>query len=205
MRGLRQELSISRAHRRSVRAARKYAHAKALKLNIGCGPNLKPGWVNIDLVACADLQLDMREAMPLPDKCAQMIYSEHFFEHIDYPRDAMHFLSECHRVLEPGGVFSVGVPDTSWPLLDYGGTGPGGYFETAHRWHAGWCKTKLEHINYHFRQDGEHRFMWDFETLEGALARSGFTNIERRDYRPGLDTESRALGTLYVDATKPNR
>src|SRR5262245_40369277 len=47
---------------------------------------LKPGWVNIDLVACADLQLDMREAMPLPDKCAQMIYSEHFFEHIDYPR-----------------------------------------------------------------------------------------------------------------------
>src|SRR5262245_18075777 len=78
LRLLRAEVSISMAHRRGTRAARKYANADSLKLNIGCGPNLKAGWVNIDLVPCADLHLDMRERIPLPDGRVEIIYSEHF-------------------------------------------------------------------------------------------------------------------------------
>ena len=48
-----------------------------------------------------------------------MIYSEHFFEHLQHPRDTTRFLSEAFRLLEQGGVFSVGVPDTEWPLKAY--------------------------------------------------------------------------------------
>ena len=134
-----------------------------------------------------------------------MIYSEHFFEHLDYPSVTMHFLSESFRILEPGGIFSVGVPDTRWPLRDYVGNGDLGYVEAmeARRWHPDWCRTRMEHINYHFRQDGEHRFAWDFETMEQALCDVGFVEIRQRKYLPERDTESRALGTLYVDAVRP--
>jgi predicted SAM-dependent methyltransferase len=204
-RDLRRELMIQKLHRKGRRSARKYADAKSLKLNIGCGENLKPGWVNVDLVKGVDLTLDMREAIPLSDGSAKTIYSEHFFEHLDYPTDAMRFLRECFRILEPHGIFSVGVPDTRWPLRDYGDNGDGGYFgATETHWrHPDWCKTKIEHINYHFRQDGEHRFAWDFETMEQALRNTGFVEIRQRPYRPEIDTETRALGTLYVDALRP--
>jgi SAM-dependent methyltransferase len=92
-----------------------------MKLNIGCGPNRKKGWDNIDLLPDVDLSLDMREAMPFSENSATIIYSEHFFEHLDYPEPAKRFLKECHRILRPGGIFSVGVPDTEWPLLAYVG------------------------------------------------------------------------------------
>jgi predicted SAM-dependent methyltransferase len=206
IRDLRRELMIIKLHRNGCRSARKYANAKSLKLNIGCGANRKTGWVNIDLGRNVDLTLDMRESIPLSDGSAQMIYSEHFFEHLDYPRDAVHFLSECFRILEPGGIFSVGVPDTRWPLRDYAGNGDGGYVEAmeAKRWHPDWCRTRMEHINYHFRQNGEHRFAWDFETMQQALRDAGFVEINQREYRPEIDTETRALGTLYVDAFRPS-
>ena len=35
-------------------------------------------------------------------------------------------------------------------------------------WHPAWCTTRLEHINFHFRQGGEHKFAYDFETLKTA-------------------------------------
>ena len=106
---LRSEWRIAKAHRRGLRAAKQYRNSKAIKINIGCGPNPKPGWLNLDIEG-ADLHArDMRKSIPLPDKCAEMIYSEHFFEHLDYPGDAMRFLRECRRLLSPGGIFSVGV------------------------------------------------------------------------------------------------
>ena len=94
----------------------------------------------------------------------------------------------------------MGVPDTEWPLHDY--IKPNGYIHEAEKWHPDWCTTKLEHINYHFRQDGEHLFAWDFETMEKALRQAGFSKIVRRNFSPELDSERRAIGTLYVDAIK---
>jgi len=62
---------------------------------------------------------------------------------------------------------------------------------------------KMEHINYHFRQDTQHRFVYDFETLKYALGRAGFSQIERRGFDPLLDSQDRERGTLYVIAVKP--
>jgi predicted SAM-dependent methyltransferase len=106
-------------------------------------------------------------------------------------------------VLEPGGLFSVGVPDTEWPLAEYAGQKSDGYYQHAReRWHPEWCQTEMEQINYHFRQQGEHRFAYDFETLARALSSAGFQDIRRRDFDPELDSADRKLGTLYVDALK---
>lgn len=191
-------------HRKGVKLARSLRGRQGLKLNIGCGSKLKAGWVNIDLSPKADLTLDARQALPFAAKSCSSIYSEHFLEHLDYPATAMKFLRECHRVLEPGGLFSVGVPDTKWPLAEYIGGGSDGYFSfVKERWHPAWCQTRMEHINYHFRQGSEHRFAYDYETLESALRTAGFCNIQTRAFDPGLDSPDRERGTLYVRAYKP--
>jgi predicted SAM-dependent methyltransferase len=187
------ELGALRRHRIAVRKARKYARANALKLNVGCGDNLKTGWVNIDSSAKADLQLDMRERMPFPNRSVRMIYSEHFLEHLNYPEDAKRFLTESFRVLEPGGTFSVGVPDAGGALLWYANTCDRRQGQP-NPWHPEWCKTEMEHVNFLFRQGFDHRFAYDFETVEHALKEAGFVEIRRREFDPGLDSMVRESG-----------
>ena len=98
----------------------------------------------------------------------------------------------------------MGVPDTEWPIREYTGQRSEGYFRIAkERWHPAWCQTEMEHINYHFRQNGQHRFAYDFKTLAWALRNTGFHEIKRREYDPELDSIDRKLGTLYVNALKP--
>jgi predicted SAM-dependent methyltransferase len=203
LKNLRQEIMVARIHKRGVKAAKRYSAERQLKLNIGCGPNPKQGWVNVDLADTADLTLDMRESIPLPNGCCQTIYSEHFFEHLDYPGDAKSFLSECYRLLEAGGKFSAGVPDTEWPIISYANRQEE-YFAFAKRFHhPKWCRTRMDSINYHFRQDGEHRYAYDYETFELILVEAGFTNVRSRNFDAKIDTPRRETGTLYIEAIKP--
>ncbi|NOX90120.1 MAG: methyltransferase domain-containing protein [Calditrichaeota bacterium] len=158
----------------------------------------------MDIDREADLHLDLRQSVPLPDNSCSMIYNEHFLEHLDYPEPAFSFLKECYRLLEPGGVLRIGVPDTEWPLKEYCQTsGDKSYYDYAEElWDPSWCKTKLEHINHHFRENGSHKFAYDFETLKRALEEAGFQQIKRSDFDPSIDNEKRKLGTLYVRAVR---
>jgi predicted SAM-dependent methyltransferase len=203
------ELRILWQHSRGVRKSRQYTHSSGLKLNIGCGPNIKPGWVNIDLGPNVDLTLDMRRSIPLPTGSASCIYSEHFFEHLENPPSVQTFLLEAYRLLESGGLFSVGVPDTEWIIRDYNGLPykehkPGEWLKFVKGGlHPDCCYTPLDHINFHFRQFTEHKYAYDYVTLAHVLEQAGFTDIRQRDFDPSLDAQSRKIGTLYVDARKP--
>ncbi len=73
-----------------------------IKLNIGSGSNTKPGWINLDLAASADVRMDLRDPLPFPDQSCDLIYSEHFLEHLSYPDESVPFLAECRRVLKTG-------------------------------------------------------------------------------------------------------
>jgi len=65
---LRNELKLQMRHRVGVRKAQRHKTSQFLQLNLGCGPNYKPGWVNIDLFdSTADLMLDLREPLPFAD------------------------------------------------------------------------------------------------------------------------------------------
>lgn len=202
--GLWERSAVPVIHALGTLKAARLSNRTDLKLHLGCGSKVKEGWVNVDMRSSADVRLDLSRRLPFGSGSVAIVYSEHFLEHIDYPESAYRFLAECFRVLKPGGVFSVGVPDTEWPLLEYAGVRDDGYFRVAkEKWHPDWCETELEHINWHFRQGGEHRFAYDFKTLHKALAKSGFAAVQRRDFDPDLDSEERKLGTLYVHATKP--
>jgi len=103
----------------------KYAKSSGLLVNFGAGSSGKLGWVNVDGfqqpgITCL---LDGRASMPFQDSSVRGFYSEHFFEHLRYPEDAGHFLKECHRVLQPGAVVRLIVPDGEAYLRAYCETG----------------------------------------------------------------------------------
>ncbi len=198
------EWTLFRLHHREVEKARQLWRSLPVKLNLGCGPNHKDGWVNVDLFdAHADLQLDLRELWPFPDSSVSYIYSEHVFEHFEFHVEVPHFLGEAFRVLESTGTLDVVVPDTEPPLRAYGNPSATYWSSLAKRWHPEWCETELDHINFHFRQDGEHKCAWDAETLRRTLKAAGFTNVLQREFNPLMDTEERRIGSLYMTGIKP--
>ncbi len=205
-RSLRSEMRINLMHLKGRIKAKKYRYDRGLRLHLGGGHKTKKDWLNIDLSLEADLTLDMREPLPFSDNSCSIVYSEHLLEHLDYPGPATSFLKECCRVLQPDGIFNVGVPDTEWPIMEYAGTRDEGYFLFAKQsWHPKWCETKMEHINHHFRQGMEHRFAYDFVTLKSVLKKAGFVNVNLRQYDEKIDSEDRKRGTLYVDAKNPRK
>lgn len=202
VRDLAEEFRIQRLHHAALRRVHRYSGSN-VKLNLGCGSNLKEGWINVDLSDKADLQLDLREPLPFLTESVSMVYSEHFIEHLEYPDQALIFLKESFRVLRSGGLFSVGVPDTEWPIKSYVNDDEEYFLFVRQRWHPAWCNTRMHNLNYHFRQGREHKYAYDFETLAQILREVGFVSIARRPFNHSLDDERRERGTLYVDAYKP--
>jgi predicted SAM-dependent methyltransferase len=81
-------------------------------LNLGCGTRFHPDWINMD-VAPSDprvIRYDLTCGIPLADAECTVVYHSAVLEHFR-PADALAFLRDCHRVLEPGGTIRVGVPD----------------------------------------------------------------------------------------------
>jgi len=176
---------------------------KRLNLNLGCGNKLKRGWCNVDMFAReADFRFDLRENWPFADHAAHLIYCEHFFEHLEYPIETSHFLQESLRVLEIGGLLHVGVPGTAWLMRSYGK--PQSYYWSLAKtiWHPASCKTQMQHINHHFRQEGQHQYAWDTETLIEELKMHGFENAARRRWISDLDSADRRVNSIYVVARK---
>lgn len=114
-----------------------------MKLNLGCGSCIVEGWVNVDWsigarmarvpllsVATKWLGLFRNEwskeifihnlSCPFPwsSNSIDVCYSSHTLEHLDRD-DGMHFLRECHRVLKPGGILRVVVPDLNAIVSKY--------------------------------------------------------------------------------------
>jgi predicted SAM-dependent methyltransferase len=81
-------------------------------VNLGCGGCFHSDWVNFDFVSQSPdvIQHDLRTRLPLNDGSCAVVYHSHVLEHL--PRAfAPLFLQECYRVLIPGGLLRVVVPD----------------------------------------------------------------------------------------------
>ena len=202
---IRFEYKLASYHKEGLRQIRRRSLSRPSKLNLGCGPYPKDGFLNVDLFPGGDITLDLRRGLPFePDSC-DLIFSEHCFEHFEYPEPISHLFRECLRVLKPGGFLKFTVPDTEWPLNQYREGPEAPYFKACeeHAWHPKECTTRLEHINYHFRQGAEHKYAYDLETAQKVLGLAGFVDIHRRGFEPSMDSEHRKLGSLFISARKP--
>ena len=87
-----------------------------LKLNCGCGGNIKPkdeGWVNIDVVKCpgVDRIINLEKTdLDYPDNSVDHILLQDFLEHLGKHRQQS-FLENVYRVLKPGGDIYIQLPD----------------------------------------------------------------------------------------------
>lgn len=139
---------------------------------------------------------DAGQGLPFDDACVDAVYSSHFLEHL-YKADGERMLRESLRVLRPGGLIRVCVPDLAHAIEEY---------------HRGHKRPMLE--NYFFVEDkssvlARHKYMYDFELLYEALEAAGFVSIVRRSYRegemPDIDgLDNRPEETLFVEARKPS-
>lgn len=146
-------------------------------LHIGSGPIYMDGWVNIDwgehfrTDLCIDcLKLDKFVAADSIDR----ILSTHHLEHLAYPADVQSFLAQCYRVLRPGGVMRLAVPDLKLVATAYangsdlkeiyGATFKGYY----HR------DCAAERFQY-WAREWSHTFLPDFELMDALLREAGFS------------------------------
>jgi SAM-dependent methyltransferase len=81
-------------------------------LNLGCGLRFHPDWTNLDLRPQAPgvIAFDLREKLAFASGSFEAVYHAHLLEHLP-PSLAGGFLSECFRVLKPGGILRAVAPD----------------------------------------------------------------------------------------------
>jgi SAM-dependent methyltransferase len=82
------------------------------RLNWGSGQHPEPGWINSDVKDGPGIEIscDIRDGLPLEDGSLDYIVSIHALPELPLP-DLVGALRELRRVLKPGGVLRLGLPD----------------------------------------------------------------------------------------------
>ena len=116
---------------------------KPMKLNLGCADTVVPGWINVDYAIGARIARlpvlgflvrrtrlfnldwssdifihDLSKVFPWSNESVKYIYCSHTFEHFSREH-GRRLLSECYRVLKPGGIVRIVVPDLAYQVRRY--------------------------------------------------------------------------------------
>ncbi len=81
-------------------------------IHLGCGYENDPRYINVDAIPLPHVNFVSRvEKLPMfPNDYADLIYACHVLEHISH-RHLIDTLKEWRRVLKPGGVLRISLPD----------------------------------------------------------------------------------------------
>lgn len=164
------------------------------RLHLGCGDNLLQGWANIDFNANAGvIGHNLTRPLPLEANTIEFIYTEHFIEHITRD-EGVSFVTDCYRVLKPGGVLRISTPNLRRLIDDY----LSGSTDEWKEWD--WApETSCQMVNGGMRLWG-HQFVYDHDELERLLGEAGFNSTNRTGWRESQYEELRGLETRkYYD------
>lgn len=180
------------------------------KLHLGCGLITPPGWLNLDgswnarmakyprirkilgglgLVPknlvntpwSPDIFIhDVRKPLPFASESFSAIYSSHMLEHL-YSSEAEKVLRECLRVLRPGGVLRIMVPDLGEMSGEYSKNGDADRFMEALNFRdktppAGSWLYKMYSLGKDFHT---HKWMYDSQSLVGRFKKAGFKDVRQ--------------------------
>jgi predicted SAM-dependent methyltransferase len=177
-----------------------------MKLHLGCGKRHIPGFLHIDAIDYphVDHVSTIDNLSFIPPDSVDLIYNCHVLEHFKR-RDVGRVLSEWRRVLKPGGMLRISVPDYARLCEVY----------------QKYQKLDLVIGALFGRQDylyNIHYNVFDFAALSHDLESVGFANVRRYDWRetehaqvddysqayiPHMDKENGILISLNVECKKP--
>jgi predicted SAM-dependent methyltransferase len=140
------------------------------RLHVGCGTQRLEGWINVDirLSPQVDVVSDVTRGLHFLE--ANVIYAEHFLEHLTVPQ-AVGFLGECHRVLTHNGILRLSTPNLDW------------VWQTHYGFHGNdeQRMSMAVSLNRAFCGWG-HKFLWNRSALDRLLLACGFTDIRWERY-----------------------
>ena len=184
---------------------------EGLKIDIGCGTNPTPGYVACDARKMRGVThvFDFGQSRwPFKDGSVSEIIMQHSIEHVSYRRLPF-VLGEARRVLLPGGKLIIRTPDLRFIIDGYlsGKITPEfppdqefiaqNFGENPNALSPGWWAV-LKMFSGQDYPGNEHRFCFDFETLQSVLASQGFPNAKRFTDKPVWSP-----GEIYCEVLKP--
>jgi predicted SAM-dependent methyltransferase len=179
-----------------------------MKLHLGCGRKYIPGFIHVDALPYDHIdhvgpvdQLDF-----VSDESVSLIYASHILEHFSRFEVPL-VLREWYRVLAPGGVLRLSVPDFAVIVAHYAQKGSFGAISDVIGLVCGGQKD-----NYDF-----HKMIFDAASLTRLCQESGFRTVRPWDWRtvehgemddysqaylPHMDKENGRLMSLNLEAVK---
>jgi SAM-dependent methyltransferase len=138
--------------------------------------------------------LDLTRGFPFPDDSLAAIYSSHVFEHL-HVDVAERALAECHRVLMPGGVVRIAVPNLDDTVAGYDPADPDAFLDGMYQGRAAsdnrWAR---------------HWWHYTAGSLGARMRAAGFSDVDERSYRegrcPDLEQIEYREWSLFMEAVK---
>lgn len=183
-------------------------------IQYGCGLSSPPGWLNFDVSVTLRLQRlpligsffrreptifpegvrfgDIVAGLPLPDGVADGVYASHVLEHLSYD-DFWVALRNTSRLLKPGGVFRLVVPDLETRARNYLKQIDDG-IDNANSWfmetsNLGTRRRERGAVGFvrSIFGNSAHLWMWDEKSMRAALEKSGFIKVRRCRFNDSVD------------------
>jgi SAM-dependent methyltransferase len=176
------------------------------RLHWGCGTIIAQGWINTDVqkMPGVDLVSEVRAGLPFPDGSIDCIASQHVLQELPI-RELVPGLQELRRVLRPGGVLRMGLPDLERALEAYARRDDT-YFHLIPDKSARVLSGKLVCL---LLWNGHSRTPLTYEWAEELMLRAGFGEVVRCQYGvtrspfPELATlDRRPRESFFVEARK---
>lgn len=177
----------------------------ARRLQFGCGAFPAEGWINTNLAPGPGVDLcgDIRAGLPLKSDSMQYIASMHALVELPY-LDVVPALRELHRILEPGGVLRLGLPDLDRAIDAYR-TGDTGYFSISDDETASIDGKLIVQMTWY----GTNHMLFTFPFARELLGRAGFDDVRHTEYRRTTSQfpeivalDNRPKESFFVEAVK---
>jgi hypothetical protein len=127
---------------------------------------------------------DIVRGLPIPDGSVQGVYASHVLEHLSYA-DFWTALDRTFRLLGPGGIFRLVVPDLKsraqkyLERLESGQAEANSWFMRSARLGSESASRGPVELARSLIGRSAHLWMWDESSLAAALDKTGFVNIRR--------------------------